>query len=156
MEAPRSGAYPRRMRNRPAFTLIELAVVLVAAGALTALALPRLHNARQQVTVRAARAELAGAFAVARSAAITGGGATLFVDPAAGAAWIEVRDGVRLDTDYRLADRYGVRIETPRGAVLSVRYDALGIGRLANTSLTLRRGSATASLTVSAYGRVRQ
>jgi hypothetical protein len=36
-----------------------------------------------------------------------------------------------------------------------VHYDGLGIGRLANASIRVRRGDVAAGLTISAYGRVR-
>jgi hypothetical protein len=39
---------------------------------------------------------------------------------------------------------------------LLLRYDALGIGRLANATIVVRRGAAQSTFVVSAYGRVRQ
>jgi type II secretory pathway pseudopilin PulG len=163
MDAPRAGAYPRAMRKplvsalccRHGFSLVELGVVLCLLGLVLTLALPRLRHAREVLAVRAARAELAGAIAAARANAVLAGGATLVVDPYAHRAWIEAADGRRAAIDYPLGSRYGVRIETERGTPVSIRYDALGIGRMANATLGVRRGDIRMTLTVSAYGRVR-
>jgi prepilin-type N-terminal cleavage/methylation domain-containing protein len=155
MDAPHFGVYPRAMRHHTGFTLIELAIVLAAGAILLTLALPRLQHAWHGAAVRSAQAELAGAATAARAAAVLAGGATLFIDPVSGSAWIETRAGVRLLPDYPVGARYGVRLETPKGASIAVRYDALGIGRLANATVTLRRGHADAGITISAYGRVR-
>jgi prepilin-type N-terminal cleavage/methylation domain-containing protein len=143
------------MRHRSGFTLLELALVVVMLGTALALATPRLQHARHVFAVRAARAELAGAVSIARVTAVRSGGATLHIDPATGMAWIEAADGSRLSPDYPLAARFGVGVATSSGGGVALRYDGLGIGRMANASVTVSRGSVSAGLTISAYGRVR-
>lgn len=143
------------MRNRTGFSLLELVLVLVILGGVLSAAVPPIQRVRHTYAVHGARAELAGAVAATRAAAILAGGATLYVDPGGGAAWIESAAGARLGADYPLAARFGVRLETDRGLPVSVRYDALGIGRMSATTVGVRHGTAYATLIISSYGRVR-
>ena len=57
----------------------------------------------------------------------------------------------------RLAQDWRVTVSSPgfAGDTIAIRYDAIGIGRIANRTLRFERGHAVAGLTVSAYGRVR-
>ncbi len=67
--------------------------------------------------------------------------------------WIAtVRGDTLRATD--LAARHGVRADAGRPS-LRLRYDGLGIGRIANSTIRLQRGTAEAGLSISAYGRVR-
>jgi prepilin-type N-terminal cleavage/methylation domain-containing protein len=143
------------MSNRRGFTLLELCLVLLIAGILSAMAVPHFGRARDRIAVRAAATELAGALAVTRAAAIRSGGASLHIDPSAGTAWIQTAAGLRLSDNYPIAERYGVRMETARTGTTVLRYDALGIGRITNAVISCHRGSEVASVTVSSYGRVR-
>lgn len=61
----------RRARN--GFTLIELMVVLVLVGGLTALALPKAATMREQSNIKAAKQQLAATIASARAAAVQKG-----------------------------------------------------------------------------------
>ncbi|MEX1183643.1 MAG: GspH/FimT family pseudopilin [Gemmatimonadota bacterium] len=155
MDAPPPHAYPRRMRNHPGYTLIELTLVLLLATLLLTAAAPSMIRGRRVVAVRAARGELISAIAAARSAAILTGGATAVIDGPAAAVWIESADGVRIGDARSLGATHGVHLELDRGTRASLRFDALGIGRLANAAVRIRRGDVTARITVSAYGRVR-
>jgi prepilin-type N-terminal cleavage/methylation domain-containing protein len=137
------------MFNRRGFTLLELCIVLLIAGILSAMAVPHFGRARDRGAVRAAASELAGALAVTRA------GASLHIDPSSGSAWIQTAAGLRLSNAYPLAERYGVRIETARAEIAVLRYDALGIGRITNAVIRCHRGAEVASVTVSSYGRVR-
>jgi prepilin-type N-terminal cleavage/methylation domain-containing protein len=144
------------MTKRTGYTLIELAAVLVLAGLIAGTALPTMGRARDQVAVRGARAELAAALAATRATAISAGGATLVIDVPTGTAWIQAQDGSRVHHTVHLPARYGVTLHTRTGAALALRFDGLGIGRMTNATVQLRRGSAEASFIVSAYGRLRQ
>jgi prepilin-type N-terminal cleavage/methylation domain-containing protein len=144
------------MRTRPGFTLIELALVLIIAGVLATFALTATGRARHGLAVRSARAELASAVSATRSAAILAGGATLVIDVQHARAWIETAGGAKDPHLFDLAARHGVSLHTTRGVPLLLRYDALGIGRMANASITVRRGATQSMFIVSAYGRVRQ
>jgi prepilin-type N-terminal cleavage/methylation domain-containing protein len=144
------------MCKRPGYTLIELAVVLTLGTIIAALATPPLVKARHVFAVRSAVAELAGLTALTRAAAISSGGATLVVDLATGTARIESADGHMLSDPHPIGRRHHVSIEADRTSPLRIRYDPLGIGRLAAATVRVRRGDVAATLTISAYGRVRQ
>jgi type II secretory pathway pseudopilin PulG len=155
MDAPRCGTYRRGMQNRSAHTLVELALVLMVVGTLAALTVPPVLHARDELVVRAARNEVAAAIAVTRATAITAGGATFVLDTESGTGWIETAGGHRVSDGFPVAARYGVSVSCDRTPPLALRFDALGIGRLANAVIRVRRARAEATLTVSAYGRVR-
>lgn len=60
----------RAIGRRKGFTLTELTVVLTALGILTAMAMPRIDDTRNRLTLEAATHEFARAFSLARSEAI--------------------------------------------------------------------------------------
>lgn len=142
------------MITRPGTTLLELCLVLVITAFLLTLALPSLLHTRRVLAVRAARAELTAAIASARSAAVLAGGAALAIDVASGTLWLEDSSGLPMGQTMPLTARHGVQLEADRPRIV-LRYDALGIGRLAGASVRVRRGDVSALVTVSAYGRVR-
>lgn len=142
------------MLTRSGTTLLELLFALIITTIVATMALPSLLHARRVLAVRAARAEVAAALASARSAAVLNGGAALHIDTARGVVWLESSDGVRIGDARPIAARHGVALEAER-TPLVIRYDALGIGRLANATVRVRRGDVVAALTISAYGRVR-
>jgi prepilin-type N-terminal cleavage/methylation domain-containing protein len=143
------------MRSHSGYTLLELTLVLTLAALLAGAGTPALLHARNVMSVRAARAETVSAFAAARATAILAGGAALHIDAPASAVWIETAAGRRAGSERALGAQYGVVVQLERAEHVVVRYDALGIGRLANTTVRIRRGRVAATLTVSAYGRVR-
>jgi prepilin-type N-terminal cleavage/methylation domain-containing protein len=144
------------MRNRSGHTLIELALALAIAAVIAGAAAIPTGRARSSLAVHAARSELTALAALARSTAIASGGAALLIDVPCGCAWIELTgSGTRVDDVHHVAERHGVRLAAARTRV-TVRYDALGIGRLANAVVQISSGAATGTLTISAYGRVRQ
>lgn len=155
MDAPRPAVYRRAMRKRPGHTLLELSIVLMLATLFATLAVPSFLRGRHALAVRAARAELVATIAAARSTAILTGGATAVVDMPGSAIWIEAPDGSRIGDARELGHSHGIELEHSRYSRIDIRYDALGIGRLANTSIRIRRGDVTSTITISAYGRVR-
>lgn len=144
------------MRSRQAHTLIELVVALGVLAILLGIGAPPALRWRDAASVRSARDEIAAGLARARIAAVAHGGASLWLDAAAARFWVAALDGTTVISAVDLADRYGVRLETGSTAPVEVRFDALGIGRLANRTLRVRRRSAIAGLTISAYGRYRR
>lgn len=143
------------MKNHRGFTLIELMMTLCITAVLAGLVAAPIAHTRDILAVRGARAEIAALAAAARATAIAAGGASLLVDVRAGSAWIEARGDTTSGGVHAIADRYGVELESAREH-LTIRYDALGIGRMSNAVLRVRSGSITGTVTVSAYGRVRQ
>ncbi|MBR9989777.1 MAG: prepilin-type N-terminal cleavage/methylation domain-containing protein [Gemmatimonadetes bacterium] len=141
--------------KRNGYSLIELTFVLVLGALLLAAAAVPIRHARDVMAVRAARGEVAALLALTRATAILAGGATLVVDVDAGAAWIERSPGVRVGDIQHVSARHGVRL-TSSSSLLNIRYDALGIGRMSNATMRVMSGSVTGTITISAYGRVRQ
>jgi Tfp pilus assembly protein FimT len=137
-------------------TLIELLLALCLLGILTGLAGPAVDRGVDRFAVRAARDELAAAVSRTQSSAIALGGAVLVLDPGHATFWIRsaTRDTVLRPVD--LAARHGVDIVTSGAAdPVELVYDGLGIGRMTSRTIRLVRGTATATVAVSAYGRAR-
>lgn len=137
------------------FTLVEVVLVLCLVGILTSLATPALSAGRDGAAVRAARDQVAAALTYTRAAALARGGAALVVDVERANLWVRDAAGDTVARPLDLRARYGVAVTTRGGPTVEIRYDAMGIGRLASRTLRFRRGRARAVLTVSAYGRVR-
>lgn len=143
------------MRNRPAYSLLELALALVISATLGSLAMPALNHGRRVFAVRNASSEIVHMLALTRAAAVGAGGATLVLDLAHKTAAIEGADGESLDAPRGLVAEHGVQLESDRSSPLRLRYDALGIGRFTAATIRVRRDDVRATITVSAYGRVR-
>lgn len=141
--------------TRRGYTLIEILLVMTLLSVLVAVAAPLFGRWQSRLAVTAARDELASALALTRMTAVGAGGAELVIDSARGSAWAVT---AARDTVYRLtlADQYGVRVATGSEAPVAIRFDGLGIGRMANRRVSLTRGRETAGLTISAYGRARR
>ncbi len=130
-------------------------MVLAVLAVLLAAAAPPVRRWRDTAAVRAARDELAAALAATRIAAASAGGASLVLDPAGARFWISTAVSPRMDpTD--LGARYRVRVEAGSRGEIVLRYDGLGLGRIASRTIRFERGGAAAGLTVSAYGRYRR
>lgn len=143
------------MRSRSAFTLIELTLVLAILAALAAVATPLLGHGRRVLSVHNAATELAGLIALTRATAIATGGATLVIDLGTGTAAIESAAGLRSGDPQPIAPRHGVTLAADRTSPLRIRYDALGIGRLAATTIRIASDDVRATVIISSYGRVR-
>ena len=140
---------------RRGITLIELAVVLAIVAIVTAITLPRLHELLDWVAVNAATQEVTTALAVARSSAVMQGARerlviahdSLWIDRWAGDSWGPV---LRLPGP----DRHGVSLEVSNPVVV---FDPIGLAwGVSNTSVTLRRGTRSETVTVSRLGRVKR
>ena len=114
---------------------------------------PAARTWADRFAVVGAREATVGLATTARSLALGSGGAALVIDEPSGSAWTDA-DGVVRDS-MELATRFGVSVEllgTRTRATL--RFDALGIGRVASQSVTFRRNRAVAGVVLSAYGAV--
>jgi Tfp pilus assembly protein PilE len=143
--------------RRSGTTIVELITALVVIGVLVLLASTSFSNARDVLAVRGARDAVIAASARARAFAVAHGGASLVIDAAAGKLRITTRDRV-IDESSDVTSAVGVGIELDASHSVSsvaLAYDALGIGRLASRTITLRRERAVAGVTFSAYGRPR-
>jgi len=146
------------MRDRCGFTLLELVVVLALLAIAIGVAYPGARAASDAWAVRAARDAVASVLAGTRAAARAHRGAEVLIVVDEGA--VLTRSGARPRPERRLdlARDWGVSVASPAfaGDTIAIRYDALGLGRIANRTLRFERGRAAAGITVSAYGRVRR
>lgn len=140
---------------RSGYTLLELVLVLAILAILLAAAGPRARAIQDRIAVRAARETVVGLFVRARAEALIRGGAEI-------AAW---EDPSRMqlifphgtDESLDLGGRFAVRLEIGGPAADAiVRFDGLGIGRVASRTFRFQRGQSAANLTVSSFGRVRR
>jgi prepilin-type N-terminal cleavage/methylation domain-containing protein len=153
---PRVNVAGMDARNRLAgYTLIELLAVLATFGIALAIAAPALARSLDGVAVRAARDAVVVELARARLLARLHGGATVVLDARTSAVWTEAA-GERMGAPLDLRAQYRASLGIGGDERASVEYDRLGLGRLANRTILLTRGGATARVTVSAYGRVRE
>ncbi|MGH7468702.1 MAG: hypothetical protein ACRENP_12155 [Longimicrobiales bacterium] len=144
------------MNRNPAFSTPELLLVLTLLGALAGLAAPNFVRALHVLSVQAARDAVVAAATRTRALALAQGGAFLRVTEN-GTLDVLARDSTRVHATWDLHDRYGIALEIENSARTStlLEYDALGVGRLANLTLRVRRGEVEGAVTFSAYGRPR-
>jgi len=133
-------------------TFIELLVVLGLIGLFTATLLPAVGGARDRVAVRAAQDAFAHAIRTARLAARQTGGSRLRVDLDSARVSL-VRPG-EPDRVLSLGSEFGVSVDARGPRRPELRFDAIGLGRFANRTFTLTRGSTSRTVVVSSYGRV--
>lgn len=142
------------MKNTPptGATLIELLVTLAAISALSLIAIPASVHLRNHASVRSATTELTEALALARSSALAESQVVaVTIDSGAGRALVTAIADTLLDLP--LATRYGIALSSTRD---SVAYGPTGRGfGAANATITLRRGFAEDTVTISRLGRVR-
>ncbi len=134
------------------FTLMQLLVVLGVMSLLSALALPRINGAVNTIAVRGAAADVTGAFALARTVALTRSVyAAVHVDSARQS--VTVATGADTLLVRLVGDAHGVKIRSNRD---SMSYDPMGHGYgAANQSIVIARGSAMDTVVISRLGRVR-
>lgn len=139
-------------------TLLELIVALALLALAIGLAYPATRRAADVWAVRGARDATASLLASTRTAAIAHRGAELLVVPASGSVLTRTRAAPQSTPRLEVAGEWGVTISSPGfgGDTISIRYDALGLGRVASRTLRFERGSASGGITVAAYGRVRR
>lgn len=146
------------MRHARGYTLLELVIVLALLALAIGLAYPAARTASDVWAVRAARDATASLLAGTRAAAIAQRGAELLVVPGAGEVLTRTRSAPRPERRLSLTRDWGVALVAPGfgGDTIAIRYDALGLGRVASRTLRFERGAAVAGITVASYGRVRR
>lgn len=138
---------------RSGFTLIELIYVLAVSAVGLSLLIPAARSRRDHLAVVGAREALVGLVSTARTRALAVGGAALVLDEPTASAWLEA-DGSVADS-VSLAREFGVDVSLLGSRTRArLRFDALGIGRIASQSILFRRGRAAARVVVSSYGGV--
>lgn len=168
MALPGEAGYPPCMETSPrrsgsqqcaaGTTLIEIVLALSLLALVAGIAVPPLRHGLDLLAVAAARESLAAAVARTRSVAAARGGAILVLHPASARYWIESQSGESVQPPVDLNTRYRVELSAgaEAGGRIELRFDGLGLGRLANRTVTVRRGRSEAGITLSSYGRVRR
>jgi prepilin-type N-terminal cleavage/methylation domain-containing protein len=146
------------MRKPLGYTLLELVVVLALLAIAIGLAYPATRAASDAWAVRAARDATASVLAATRAAAIAHRGAELLVVPATGDVLTRTAAAPAAEERLRIGRDWRVALSSPGfgGDTIAIRYDAIGLGRVASRTLRFERGSAAAGITIAAYGRVRR
>jgi hypothetical protein len=139
---------------RQGTTLLELATVLLLMGLAGVVVLPVGRGLADRMAVVSAREALAGLVAEARTMALTHGGASVYLARKPDRAWYETTGVPR--RSVQLEEELGVAMLVARDLPLEVRFDGLGLGQVASTTVGFRRGDAEAGLTLSSYGRARR
>ena len=134
------------------FTVIETVAVLVVAGILLSIAVPRFSSVRDASAVRASMTDLGAAFSAARQMAVTRRTTvSVVLDTAAGEVLLRAEGRILLR--HALGTQYGVLVGSDRDSAV---YDPRGLAYgLSNLSITIRRGNFSDTLTMSRLGRVR-
>lgn len=147
------GHAQRRRLLRLGFTLPQMALVLVVAGLLWAVAVPRFGQYQDQLSVRAAAFDVVSALSRARNLAVERNrrAAVTFDTAARTLAVQSFSDTV----EFRpLGELYGVYVSATRDSV-TYAPNAMGFG-VSNTRLIVSRGASADTITVSRLGRVKR
>ena len=134
--------------------LVELVVAMVLAGVVLGGALAAARHAHDRRAVEGARSTAAGLIERGRTLAVAAGGAVVRLDTAS--ATVVVRDAHGIEVRRMLGDEFGVWLDLAGRASHEVRFDAAGIGRVANATVGFARGAARTELVISLFGRVRE
>jgi len=142
----------RHYGHRPAFTLIELSLVITIIGLVTLVATRQVMFYLDRVAARSAVAEAATIILHARDEAMAQRAMTsVQIDTLAAALDLQVR-GVPI-SHAALGHAHGVTLSSNRD---SLAFDVRGLGYGAsNLTMVARRGHAAETLVVSRLGRVR-
>lgn len=143
-----------RSRSR-GHTLLELCVVLALLALLIGLAAPPVRRAIALARVHAARDLMWSQLARARALAVARGGAGLVLDAARAQAWIEAADTSTGVAALAEAGTVAITVDGAQIDRVRIEFDGLGLGRIASRTLRFRSGGVEAGLTLSSYGRVR-
>jgi type II secretory pathway pseudopilin PulG len=147
-----SATLSRKEAVRPAYTLVEVVVVLTLLVLLAALVVPPLARQLDRTAVAAATAEVAAALAIARDQAIAEGRPIAVRFDAPGAR-VTVLRGADTLLHRDLARAHAVSLTASRD---SLAYLPTGLGAgAANLGVVVTRGASTRTLAVSRLGRVR-
>ena len=134
------------------FTLLELLIVIIVAGVVLSIAVPRAQLTLDRVSVQGAADDVRATLARARSLALaTQAPVVVDIDSLPGRLRVRRGHDVLLTRDVGTA--HGVQLRRNRD---SLTYDGFGLGRGAtNLSVVVKRGMAVETVFVSRLGRVR-
>ena len=140
--------------KRSGFTLIELMVVIAMMSIMVAVATPRIRSLRDRSNLRAARDEVATAFALARSAAVQKG-ITATITLTNDVVSVQTSAGQQVLAPRNLKDLYGADLD-PAAGDQAIAFDARGfaMNRSGSTKYVVSAGALSATVCVSKLGLV--
>lgn len=139
---------------RSGTTLPELVLALLLLGAVALWVFPRAAFARDLIAVQSARESLIASLGAARGWATLRGSATVVILTDSALVRVE-RPGLDPWVLPLGADQ-GVAIQSGAGGQIRLKFDRLGIGRFASRTVTVSKGAASRSVSISSYGRARR
>ncbi|HKP28760.1 MAG TPA: prepilin-type N-terminal cleavage/methylation domain-containing protein [Gemmatimonadales bacterium] len=144
-----------RELSNSGFSLVEMLIVIVVAGLLMAMALPKLRNTLAQRDVNSARAAVANMYARARINALQTRKSTT-INFSSTDTWVTVPITGGLDTIgavAQLATLYGVSVNA---SVASITVLPTGLSNMGSTAtITVTRSGKSDSVMISGYGRLK-
>jgi prepilin-type N-terminal cleavage/methylation domain-containing protein len=145
-------------RRTSGHTLPELLIVLAVLAIAASITAPRVRGGLDVYAVRAARDATAAVLGQARALALARGSAVVVLDGAVGQVFLEAPAGRAIGAPVDVSALFHVDVESDGApaSTVTLRFDALGIGRFSNHTLRFHRGGAEAHLTLSSYGRPRR
>ena len=138
-------------KNRSAFTLVEILIVIAIISIVLAMSLPKMGNMNDRNQMRSAKDGISARLAAARAAAIaTGRTATFYMAGdsmrfTTGTGAAEANKG----TTINLYKQFGVRIIS---SDITIPFDGRGMTSIAGSRVKFTRGSLTDSLCISPIG----
>ena len=145
-----------RHSPRAGFSLVEMLIVIVLAGLMMALAMPKLREGMVMRDVKSARAAIANMYARARvnalqtrkSSTVHFSGSQVWVTAPLGAA----PEGDTVGAVVNLTNAYGVAVNASVGTITVL---PTGLANMASTvTVRLTRSGKSDSVTISGYGRL--
>lgn len=135
------------------FTLLEILTLITLLALVFSLVLRPLSSLADGMAVRGAREAAVGAFHRVRVEAMAAGGARIRLVSSSAQVSLLSRGVVRASLNLR--DEFGVEMALSGGREeVELRFDALGIGRVASQSIRFSKGKARSGLVVSTLGRI--
>ncbi len=120
---------PGRFLPRAGITILELIMVIVIIGIISAISVPRMTTLKDQAQLSGATTRFSRAIMSARQAAIQRGRRSYFRHKS-NAIWVIVyttgNDSVIVSVPYSLVTSYGVEVTSPTG-LSTIEYDPRGV-----------------------------
>ncbi len=135
------------------FTLLEVCVVLGLMAIAFSVALPPARRLRDGLAVRGARESAAALILRAKGEALARGGASVWVGENPGTIRVEAGPDTLATLDVEA--EFGVELELAGGSSEAwLRFDGLGLGRVASRTLWFSKADVSAPLVISSFGRL--
>jgi len=144
------------MRNRPGYTIVEMVVVLLIFGIVTALSIPHLHGASSSAGLRSARQQTASYLAQAHALTVQRGKEAWFVRSGNTISVSVDSSGTQVvyGRPHNLLSEHNVTIPTASRDIIKFDSRGYAIGTSATEKVVLTRDGMRDSVCVSKLGKV--